>query len=137
MYKIIVKGEAKTRYPNLQELDGIDCQDKFSDYFDDKRCGSFKGDVTNGYMRFEFSNGKLWTITEYLSKRELSEQELDTLKDYTIGQWSDGIGEGFEQQPCMEGNEEYDVNEDGEMGTEVYISPWSREQVTTIEQITQ
>ena len=34
MIKITISGEARTDYPNLQELHGIDCQDVFSDYFD-------------------------------------------------------------------------------------------------------
>ncbi len=119
-YKITVKGEAQTDYKNLSELDGIDCQDKFSEYFDDD---SYVDAVTGGYMRFEFEDGKLWTITEYNSNRELTPDELHNLEDYTTGQWSDGIGEGFEQSPCMEGD-------DGE----VYISPWFYGQKTTITQ---
>lgn len=112
MYKIIIKGEAKTDYPNLKTLDGIDCQDEFTEYFDDNF--TFKDSVTNGYLRFKFENNKLWAITEYDSDRELTPEELDGLADYTQGQWSDGIGEGFEQNPCM-----YDEDEN-----EVCISPW-------------
>lgn len=38
---------------------------------------------------------------------------LEELKDYTQGQWSDGIGEGFEQFSYKEID-----------GEEIYISPW-------------
>jgi len=133
MYKIIVKGEAQTSYPNLEELDGIDCQDNFSEYFD--RNFSFKNDVNGGYMRFEFKKDKLWTITEYNSNRKLTEDELNSLKNYTTGQWSDGIGEGFEQEPCKY-VEPYE-DEEGEETEEVFISPWNYGQITTIEQIEQ
>lgn len=41
--------------------------------------------------------------------------------EYTQGQWSDGIGEGFEQSPVPV----------GPGGGEYYISPWHRGQVLT------
>jgi len=123
MYKITIKGEAKTDYDNLLELDGVDCQDDFAEYFDSDF--SFKDDVESGYMYFSFENEKLWTITEYFSNRELSNEELEILSDYTQGQWSDGIGEGFEQEPCF-----YDDNDE-----EVFISPWHRNQEVEIIQI--
>jgi hypothetical protein len=124
MYKIIIKGESQTDYSNLYELDGIDCQDNFSDYFDSD--ASYGEDVTEGYMRFEFDpkSGKLFTVTEYLSNRELTQLELDDLEDYTSGQWSDGIGEGFEQTPCH-----YNGSD------EVYISPWFMGQKVVVDQI--
>lgn len=121
MYKIIIKGEAKTDYPILEDLHGINCQDNFSDYFDDD---DFYKELSSGYMTFSYENGKLWTITEYDSNRLLTEEELQTLADYTQGQWSDGIGEGFEQFPCY-----YDENEE-----EVYISPWYGGQELIVEQ---
>lgn len=121
MYKITVKGEAKTDYKDLSELDGIDCQDCFSEYFDKT---SYSKDVTSGYMHFEYKEGKLWTITQYNSTRELTPEELEDLLSYTQGQWSDGIGEGFEQQPCF-----YDEDDE-----EVFISPWSPRQEVTITQ---
>ena len=121
-YKITIKGESKTNYKKLDELDGIDCQDNFSDYFDSDF--SFKDNISNGYMFFKHENNKLFTYTVYYSDRELSVDELSTLGEYTIGQWSDGIGEGFEQMPCY-----YD---DGDK--EVYISPWFYGQKFTINQ---
>jgi hypothetical protein len=132
MYRITIKGEAKTSYPNLQELDGIDCQDEFSEYFDGDE--SYAKDVTNGYLHFEYdkSDGKLYSVTTYDSTRLLTGEELEQLGDYTSGQWSDGIGEGFEQNPCYHSKEEYDYYD--ELTNEVYISPWHRNQILTITQ---
>ena len=73
-------------------------------------------------MNFKFEKGKLFTYTKYTSDRELTQDELDDLLDYTTGQWSDGIGEGFEQTPCM-----YVDNDE-----EAYISPWFWGQVAEI-----
>ena len=123
MYKITIKGEAFSDYENLSQLDGVDCQDDFAEYFGNDF--SFKDNIESGYMYFSFENGKLWTVTEYFSDRELSKDELEKLSSYTQGQWSDGIGEGFEQEPCF-----YDKD-----GEEVYVSPWKREQVLETTQI--
>jgi hypothetical protein len=130
MYKIEIKGEASTDYADLAALDGIDCQEEFTEFFSGKYKDSEneqalidKG-VCNGYMSFEYKNGKLWTVTTYDSPVQLTEEELNILAEYTQGQWSDGIGEGFEQEPCM-----YDDDDE-----EVYISPWSIGQKLIIEQ---
>jgi hypothetical protein len=123
MYKITIKGEAFTEHQNLEELDGIDCQDEFSEYFgDDEQLLIDKG-VNSGYLSFEYSDGKLWSVTTYDSPVELTQDELDIIGDYTQGQWSDGIGESFEQFPCME-------DDNGE----VYVSPWHTGQVLIISQ---
>jgi len=122
MYKITIKGEAKSSHKNLQELDGINCEDNFADYFADE--SSYNGPIEYGYMRFQFSNGKLWTITEYKSNVELTTDELNDLSEYTQGQWSDGIGECFEQDPVM-------IDDNGE---DVYVSPWFRGQELIITQ---
>lgn len=142
MYKITVKGEAKTEYPNLTELDGISCQDEFSEYFDGDE--SYVGDVNNGYLYFKYEDGKLWSITTYDSTRELTQKELEELKEYTTGQWSDGIGEGFEQFPCHTASQPYRIYEkefddyenqdEANEDLEVYISPWFFEQIITITQ---
>ncbi len=143
MYKITVKGKAKTDYPHLSELDGIDCQDEFTEYFDSDF--TFKHNVTSGYLRFEYDKIKdeLYSVTTYTSDRELSTKELDELLDYTSGQWSDGIGEEFEQHPCyyapkpyhnysQEDMDKYDDCDNDSL--EVFISPWSYGQSITIKQ---
>lgn len=123
-YLITIKGESKTSYKDLKQLDGIDCQDTFSEYFDDDF--TFKDNVEGGYMYFKYDSDldKLFTITVYNSDRELSKEELDILEDYTTGQWSDGIGEGFEQEPIS-----FSYDEE-----EIYISPWFPGQETIVTQ---
>jgi len=131
MYKITIKGIAGgSNIKDRSKLDGIDCQDCFSEYFG----GAYRNDrneqalidkgVRGGFMRFKYIDDTLYVIVEYTSKEMLNNDELDILKDYTQGQMSDGIGEGFEQYPCME-------DDDGE---EVYLSPWYRGQVLTATQ---
>ena len=76
-------------------------------------------------MDFRFEDGKLWTYTVYSTKEVLTTDELQELGEYTQGQWSDGIGEGFEQFPC-----DYEAD-----GAEVYLSPWYHGQKLEIKQI--
>ena len=124
MYRIVIKGKSGSYSPenvSLNELDGIDCQDDFTDYIHNDK---FKSKLSSGYMWFKVENGMLWTITSYDSTEELTEEELVELGDYTQGQWSDGIGEGFEQQECG-------YTDDNK---EIYISPWYGGQKLEIEQ---
>lgn len=122
-YKIIVSGIARTDYENLKDLHGIYCQQCFSEYFHDETFHQ-KG-ISGGFMHFEFNadDGKLYTITEYDAEKKLAAADLEKLRAYTVGQWSDGIGEGFEQFPCRVIN-----------GEEIYLSPWYYGQVATITQ---
>lgn len=140
-YKITIKGEAKTSCPYLEELDGIDCQDCFSEYFDGDE--SFAEDVSGGYMHFKYEDDKLMTYTVYTSTRELTKKEEQQLIDYTQGQWSDGIGEGFEQESCHTASKPFQQYTEEELAdiasgkydddpsptTEVIISPWYGGQV--------
>jgi hypothetical protein len=50
-----------------------------------------------GKLRFVLADQfpLLTALTEYEATRKLSESELKLLLDYTIGQWSDGIGENI------------------------------------------
>lgn len=121
---ITLTGKAGTvrNCKDKSQLDGVDCQDNFSEYFD--RDASYADCVKGGYMQFKYRNGELYTVVKYRSTRKLTEEELADLIDYTQGQLSDGIGEGFEQYPCYE-------DEDGK---EVYVSPWYYGQVLTATQ---
>jgi hypothetical protein len=123
-YTITIKGKSGGVYVGDGEdgdfrhlIDGIDCQDNFAEYSD------LSDILEYGYMRFEFVDNELWTITEYLANRELTETELKDLAGETQGQWSDGIGEGFEQFPCTYHNDE-----------EVYVSPWMYGQELEVKQ---
>lgn len=118
-YTITISGTAKTDYSKPEELDGVDCQENFADYFskDLSKIAEKRG-IRSGYMHFSWEDGKLITVTEYEADEKLTQAELDKLVDYTTGQWSDGIGEGFEQEACR-------YSDDDEAA---YISPWHSKQ---------
>lgn len=129
MYKITIKGPAgKTNASDLSKLDGIDCQECFSDYLfsdrDQDKSLIDKG-IESGYMEFEYNknDGKLYVVVKYLSKEKLDDNEAKALIEYTQGQMSDGIGENFEQEPVM-----YEDDE------EIFISPWFRGQKLEVTQ---
>lgn len=120
---ITIKGDAgDTNAADLRDLDGIDCQDDFVEYLDE----DFADKLESGYMSFSYEKekNKLYTLTEYTVKEgcELNKEEIKALVDYTRGQWSDGIGENFEQSPVFE-------EDDGE---EVYLSPWHPKQKVVV-----
>lgn len=118
-------GDDYKELTDLSILNNIDCQDNFADYADDE----FVDKLEHGYMYFSYElekdgKGTLYTITDYKVSKPLTREELIKLGDYTQGQWSDGIGEGFEQNPCT-----YTDNDE-----EVYVSPWYRGQKLEIRQ---
>jgi hypothetical protein len=97
---------------NMESLiNHINCEENFVEYAPKNLANKLK----SGYMRFQWNpeEEKAYTITEYTTKEKLSDEELTQLANYTQGQWSDGIGEGFEQYPCCQSE-----------GCDVYISPW-------------
>lgn len=74
----------------------------------------------------EVWQGELWGVLEVKSHGNLSEKELEAVKDYWSGQESDGWGEGFEQRPIQ--------IEEGEL----YVSFWNSSEsffITTEEQL--
>lgn len=97
--KIIIKANCSPE-DSKRCFDGLDCQENFSEYFNDVEINKLVGIVTGGYMRFEFDEKEsiLFVITEYQTLRKLTPKEERELISYTQGQWSDGIGEGFEQR---------------------------------------
>jgi hypothetical protein len=56
--------------------------------------------IRGGTLRYEYreSEHQLWILTEYQSPRELSEEELQCLCQFTTGQWYDGAGEIFAEE---------------------------------------
>lgn len=101
--KSIAKEDQKRR------IDGIDCQDCFTDYMDSGDCSAVDS-LSGGFMRFSYENDNLYVIVEYRCIKQLTETEGKELIEYTQGQMSDGIGEGFEQREC---------NDEGD-----FVSPW-------------
>lgn len=118
-FLITIKGKAKTDYPIKCRLNGISDETDFVSYME-RDLGEV---LKEGYMRFVYENDELFTVNEYISTRELTDEEMKELIKYTQGQWSDGIGEGFEQRPIMVS------------GDEVYISPWYNGQKVVYSQV--
>jgi len=116
--KITIKAKSgEHNAENVNILHGVDYQEDFVEYLD-YRDYLFAYKLKSGYMKFVVENGELYTLTEYSAKEPLLPEELKELIDYTQGQWSDGIGESFEQFACAM-----------EKGEEIYVSPWYHGQV--------
>ena len=64
--------------------------------------------------------GQLMGVAECRVRGELTDAELEQLKETVVGQAADGFGEGFEQRPIKTG--------DGEL----YVSLWSNDQSWSI-----
>ena len=105
MIKITIRGKASTDYNNLEELNSIDCQDDFTNYFGHNQTSLWQKGVKNGYAEFVYKDDRLWVETTYEANEELTPEELKLLEEYTQGQWSDGIGEKFKQKPCYYGDD--------------------------------
>jgi hypothetical protein len=106
--RIIIEGlaavfreEAEVSDPaTLWSLDGLAYDDeRFTDYLggppeEDALAEALDG---GGSLRFAYRVGvpALIATTDYHSKRPLCESELQALVAYTMGQWSDGIGENW------------------------------------------
>jgi len=85
----------------LKEFDQIeDTRFTLSEYFRKEQKPLNEAGVKGGYLKFVYNdrNHKLYAETTYECGRKLTPAEEKILEDYTAGQWSDGIGEGFEQQ---------------------------------------
>jgi len=89
----------------LKEFDQIEEDNvTFADYFypSNKELVEMvkSAGVTGGNLKFVFNerNCKLYAETTYECNRKLTPAEEKLLEDYTSGQWSDGIGEEFEQE---------------------------------------
>lgn len=121
--KVVIRGDAMVhsasrnvkapmRGKSLEKFDGVSDDAEFSEYFHEGPL--LKAGITGGYMEFVFDKeaNNLFAETTYQIERRLTPEEETALIEYTQGQWSDGIGEGFEQ------NEERGA----------YISAWHAKQ---------
>jgi len=80
-------------------------------YFD---ADSINEKVKSMHVDVEVINEKLWAVSNIKVTESLTVEELDTLRNYITGQFSDGFGEGFEQR---------DIKIDG---GEINVHLWKR-----------
>lgn len=73
-------------------------------YFDEDRNPSVKKKVLSAVPTVEIRDGELMGCTTVKLKESLTEAEMQDLQDYLKGQFSDGWGEGFEQQEIQTGD---------------------------------
>ncbi|MCE9545694.1 MAG: hypothetical protein K8T25_09280 [Planctomycetia bacterium] len=118
MIRIIIRGSAAVFRQDEDEEDEDDEEDQITDatilrslaglVYDKERFTDYLGgpDAENevaaalepgGIIQFGYVDGEdvLTAVTEYRSRRPLTDAELRLLVDYTMGQWSDGIGENW------------------------------------------
>ena len=67
-------------------------------YFSEKRNPGVKAKVLSAIPSVELRDGELMGCTTVRLKEPLDKAEMSALQEYLLGQFSDGWGEGFEQQ---------------------------------------
>jgi hypothetical protein len=97
----VFRGDEQVTDPGvLRSLDGmVYDEERFTDYIggppgEDELSAVLEpgGIISFGYC---VGDDLLTATTEYRSRRSLTDAELRLLVDYTMGQWSDGIGENW------------------------------------------
>ena len=99
---IRISGRAEVTYDDgrpvagrsiISELDGAESDDTCGNYIDNDLADL---GITGGTVKLSYDKvaGQFRVSTEYGSPSELSAAQLERLVDKTVGQWSDGIGEG-------------------------------------------
>lgn len=94
-----------------KEFDGYN-DDDMAYYFDEYDSKTAKAKLQSMIWGFESVNNCLYGKVDVTISEELTAEETEAIKDYICGQNSDGLGEGFEQQPIRVDDEE------------IYVSFW-------------
>ena len=76
----------------------LDGDKNLMEYFDAERSPSVKEKVVSAVPSVEIRGRELWGCTTVKLKSPLTDAELKDFQDYLIGQFADGMGEGFEQR---------------------------------------
>ena len=76
---------------------------------------SISSKVYSAFPSVEVIDGELKGVTTLRVRGELDNHELHELREYLTGQYSDGWGEGFEQQEIKTGDRD---------SPEIYVSFW-------------
>ncbi|MBX3628081.1 MAG: hypothetical protein KF892_23935 [Rhizobacter sp.] len=91
----------------LRSLDGLLYDEEvFSDHIGDGELEAIAGiGISGGSLAFAFDarSKQLIAKTKYSLTRPLKPKEVELLKSYTVGQWSDGIGSNFFQDRMHQG----------------------------------
>jgi len=119
----------------IKELFTQDSDDELAQYIGERE--TIYGLFDSIYVNVEIIGGKLYSRTEILSKRELTEEDKVSLLSYLTGQFSDGYGEGLEQHAYSKfretiESEEWDeeeqesFTEENEIDVESFLHLWQR-----------
>lgn len=100
------RGEIERKFDGYNDYDMVD-------YFDESDSETAKSKLQSMIWGFESVRGCLYGKVDVTLSEELTEDEVDAVKDYICGQNSDGLGEGFEQQEIRTSYDE-----------EIYVSFW-------------
>ena len=73
-------------------------------YFSEQRTPGVKAKVLSAIPSVELRDGELMGCTTVRLKEPLDKAEMSALQEYLLGQFSDGWGEGFEQQEIQTGD---------------------------------
>ena len=73
-------------------------------HFDEEKNPGVKAKVLSAIPSVEIRNGELMGCTTVRLKAPLDDGEMSALQEYLLGQFSDGWGEGFEQQEIQTGD---------------------------------